>query len=277
MKDWVKKVAPAVMQRTLPLWLRMRLVVWTGRRGFRWHFPLPTDLLRELADSEPNAFHRFLWSNHLAYAAGYELSRFGSEKLEPSRRMLLDDMQQYLRTQGVAPECEVNSVFDAGCSLGHVLRFAETEVFCSATRLRGVDVDRYAVEAGSAYLKEAGSRIELITGDVGQIERYMAGEKLDVVLCCGVLMYFDQAMAARVVKALLTRTKVIAGFICLAHPEKDNGTLASSAIRPLDCGFIHNIDAMVQCAGGRVVSRRWIPRPLVAETSPPYMILAKPQ
>ena len=125
-KDRVKKLAPAVMQRTLPLWLRMRLVVWTGRRGFRWHFPLPMDLLRELAESEPNAFHRFLWSNHLAYAAGYELSRFGSEKLEPSRRILLDDIQQYLRTRGIAPEADVNSIFDAGCSVGHVLRFAET-------------------------------------------------------------------------------------------------------------------------------------------------------
>lgn len=276
-KDWVKKVAPIVLQRTLPLALRMRLVAWTGEYGFRWQFPLPMDLLRELAESQPNAFHRFLWSHHLAYAAGYELSRFGAERLEPSRRMLFEDIQQCLRSSGIAPEYDVKSVFDAGCSVGHVLRFAETNVFCSATRLRGVDVDRYAVETGSSYLRELGSRIELGTEDVAHSGNYPAGEAFDVVLCCGVLMYFDEATATRVVQALLSHTKLVAGFICLAHPEKDNATLASSTIRPVDHGFMHNLDAMVQCAGGRVVSRRWLPRPLVVGTSPPYIVVAEPR
>jgi hypothetical protein len=47
---------------------------------------------------------------------------------------------------------------------------------------------------------------------------------------------------------------VLAG---LAHPDQDNATLAASAVRERDGTFIHNLDAMVQDAGGRVVHRRW--------------------
>jgi hypothetical protein len=139
------RVVPSTLRVAVPLSLRMQIVKWARR----WHVPgnfwLSMELLRDFAESNPNEFHRFLWSHHLAYAGGYETSRFDARKPEPSRLWLFQAIQRHLRKRGIAPERDVQSVFDAGCSLGYVLRFAETQVFPAATRLRGVDVDRYAV------------------------------------------------------------------------------------------------------------------------------------
>jgi hypothetical protein len=46
-------------------------------------------MLDDLRRNDPDGLHRFLWSNHLAYAASYEIKRrFGVSKLNPSRRRL---------------------------------------------------------------------------------------------------------------------------------------------------------------------------------------------
>src|SRR5215813_1788513 len=136
-----KSLILAVLQRSLPLTMRMRIVCWAQGGSLRSRLFTPVDLLRDLADYDPNCLHRFLWSRHLTYAASYDVSRFGAEKLDVSRRMLFADIQEHLRGRSISPECDVASVFEAGCSLGYVLRYAETDVFPSATRLIGVDVD----------------------------------------------------------------------------------------------------------------------------------------
>ena len=43
----------------------------------------------------------------------------------------------------------------------------------------------------------------------------------------------------------------------LAHPDTDNARLAASVPRERDRSLIHNLDAMVRAAGGRVLARRW--------------------
>ena len=79
-----------------------------------------------------------------------------------------------IESANLEPERDVESVFDVGCSLGYVLRHVETEVFPSAACLRGVDVDRYAVETGNNYLRSLGSKIELVAGDVSDSMRSWA-------------------------------------------------------------------------------------------------------
>src|SRR5215475_4530053 len=138
----------ALMRHSVPLAARMQIARWACHRSlFSRLFP-PLELLRDLADCDPIRCHRFLWSHHLAYAESYEVSRFGNEMLEISRRMLFADIQEHLRARAIVPETEVRSVFEAGCSLGYLLRYAETTVFPSATRLFGVDVDQYAIGKG---------------------------------------------------------------------------------------------------------------------------------
>ena len=270
------KVVPATLRLALPLSSRKRIVNWTRQRGLPGNFFLSMELLRDFAESNPNEFHRFLWSHHLAYAGGYETSRFEAGELEPSRRLLFQDIQEHLRKRDVVPERDVESVFDAGCSLGYVLRFAETQAFPEAMRLHGVDVDRYAVSAGATYLRGLGSKIELAAGDATDLERVMGQQNYDVVLCCGVLMYFDEPTAADIVKTLLRHTRLALGLICLAHPTTNNSELASSAIRPRDRGFIHNLDAMIRDAGGRVVCRRSMGNENLEGYSPPYLVIAEP-
>jgi hypothetical protein len=128
-----KRLILAVLRRSLPLATRMRIVCWAQQGSLRSRLFTPVDLLRDLARSDPNCLHRFLWSHHLTYAASYEVSRFGPERLEVSRRMLFADIQEHLRRRSIAPECNVASVLEAGCSLGYVLRYAETNVFPGAT------------------------------------------------------------------------------------------------------------------------------------------------
>jgi len=255
----------------------MRIVCWAQRGSLRSRLFNPVDLLGDLAGSDPNRLHRFLWSNHLTYAASYEVSRFGSERLEVSRRMLLRDIEEHLRERSISPACDVASVFEAGCSLGYVLRYAETNVFPAAARFIGVDVDKYAIEEGSACLRGMRSKVRLITGEVTDLDHIIPNEQYDVVLCCGVLLYFDEPTAAQIVKTLLRHTRLVLGLISLAHPVKDNGSLEHSEVRPTDHGFIHNLDAMICAAGGKLVSRRWMPQPPSADVSPPYFALAEPR
>src|SRR5258708_5641849 len=146
MKRFFKRVV-ATLCSPLPLPLRMRIADWARRRGLPGNFSVSMALLSDFAESQPNEFHRFLWSHHLAYASSYETARFKARELEPSRLLLFQDIQGHLRKCGMAPERDVDSVFDVGCSVGDVLRYAETQAFPAATRLCGVDVDRKAVES----------------------------------------------------------------------------------------------------------------------------------
>jgi SAM-dependent methyltransferase len=278
-KRWIRLLirgVSAALGRVLPLPLRLRIVKWTGRRGLPGNFFVSMVLLSDFAASRPNEFHRFLWSHHLAYAKSYETSRFVAPKLEFSRVLLFREIQDHLRKRGLTPERDVQSVFDVGCSVGNVLRYAETQVFPAATRLRGVDVDRHAIDVGAAYLRDVSSKIELAACDATDLERAMGKQNYDLVLCCGVLLYFDQPTAADIVKTLLRHTRLALGLIGLAHPSMDNSILTCSVVRPRDHAFIHNLDAMIRNAGGRVICQRWMAHENKNINSPPYIVLAEP-
>ena len=266
-----------LLRHLLPLGARMQIARRAGQSSLLSRLFPALGLLRDLADDDPNRFHRFLWSHHLAYAETYEVSRFGPEKLDISRRMLFADIHEHLRKRAIAPERDVRSVFEAGCSLGYLLRYAETTGFPSATRLFGIDVDEYAIDRGRSYLRAVQSKVQIATGQASDLEAVLTDQKYDVVLCCGVLLYFDEPTAARIVKALLRHTGMVLGLISLAHSGTHNRRLKHSEIRPSDRGFIHNLDAMIRSANGKLVEQRWMPLPLSEGTSAPYLVLAEPQ
>lgn len=268
----------------LPLSARKRIVTHIAHNALLARSFLCMELLGDLYEKDPTEFHGFLWMNHArgrSYGKTYEISnRFGDGKLRSSRRELLMLLQEWLREHNMEPTRDVDSVFDVGCSLGYVLRFLETQVFTAASCLRGADVDRYAIEAGNAYLHSLGSRVELVAGNVNDLDILMGQRNYDVVLCCGVLMYLDEAAATRAVRTMLRYARVLLGLITVAHPLVDNARLSRSYVRPEDLGFVHNVDRMVAEAGGHVVYRKWHgPSEAVsyARTPPPLFILARPE
>jgi SAM-dependent methyltransferase len=247
------------LRQAVPLGIRRRLAAAHGRR--RWlpaRYRGAMALLADFAERDPNGFHRFLWSRHLAYADTYEIARrYGPENLHPSRLMFFADLERVLRNRGVEPSTGVASVFEVGCSLGYLLRHAETRVFPAARRLEGNDIDAYAVDEGRRHLAGLGSRVRLHVADMAQLGELLRGQRFDVVFCAGVLMYVDEPEAGRVVGALLRHSGLVTAFAGLAHPQRDNAELGAPAVRPRDGAFIHNIDRLVEHAGGTVVYRRW--------------------
>ena len=277
-----KIVIGVALLHPLPLSARKWVVVRLGRRNFIGQSFLSFELLRDFATGDPMGFHQFLWAHHVggqAYGKTYEIARrFGDENLRTSRRELFEFLRAHLMERGIAPERDVQSVLDVGCSLGYVLHFLGTQVLPAATCLRGVDVDRYAIEAGKAYLRRLGSKIELVAGDIASLDSVLGEWKYDVVVCCGVLMYLDEGAAAGALKAMLAHTKGLLAVISLADPQEDNAQLARSYARAEDLGFIHNVDEMIRKAGGYVVFRKWTgPEEARRYTrNPPLFTLAHP-
>lgn len=286
MKQFILKAIGQTLSYVLPLSIRKQIVIWLGRRRVPNRYRLSFLLLQDFAQRDPDGFHQFLWSNHLGHAGSYEVAqRFGESNLEPSRRILFEEICSALQAQGISPDRDVRSVFDAGCSLGHVLRFAETTIFPNSTRLRGVDVDSYAVQTGSAHLEQIGSRAKLICSDLSQLAHVMQNEAYDVVLCFGVLMYLNRAAAAEVVKELLQHTRMVLALSTWPHPVLDNRLLAESvrasdvvtnAVDIMDGVLIHNLDAMVSEAGGHIVRRHWTGATVIEGDKPMYYVLAEP-
>jgi SAM-dependent methyltransferase len=169
----------------------------------------------------------------------------------------------------------VKSAFEVGCSLGYLLRHLETGLFASAATLEGNDIDGYAIEAGSRKLQALGSRVRLHHADMANLDGVFGGRRFDVMFAAGVLMYLREPAAAEVVRAMLQHTARLAVFAGLAHPDADNRSLESSALRDRDGTWVHNIDAMVERAGGRVVARRWGGGDLV-DGNTIYFVLAEP-
>jgi hypothetical protein len=102
------------------------------------------------------------------------------------------------------------------------------------------------------------------------------GDRYDIVLCAGVLMYLDEAKATKLVRVMLEHTGLMAAFAGLADPNVDNAELQASSVRKEDLTFIHNIDAMVAAAGGRVIQRRW-DGPRMVDGNTIYFVFAEPQ
>lgn len=264
-----------VLRPALPLERRKRLVISAARRGLPGRTFLGVELLRDLAQDDPVGFHHFLWANHLVYAETYELARFEAGALEADRRLLFELLQAELCRQGLDPAADVRSVLDAGCSLGYVLRHAETSVFQSAESLTGIDIDAHAVAVGGAHLRLIGSRVELITAGMEELDDVLRGRRFDVVMSCGALMYLDRAHAARAVASMLRHAHRAVGLIDRAHPTQDNATLAHSTVRVLDETLIHNLDGMVRAAGGTVTERLWRPT-RSADDRGVYLVVAVP-
>jgi SAM-dependent methyltransferase len=241
-----------LFRSVVPLPARKRLAVWLGTRGpVSERYGIVFALLRDWAGRNPSAFHRFLWSHHLAYAESYEPGRrFGPEQVHPTRHLLFADLTRVLRERGAR---DVRSVLEVGCSLGYLLRHIETEVFPGADRLDGIDIDGYAIRAGEEFLQREGSRVRLAVADVASLAEREPSTRYDVTLCAGVLLYLPEPEATRVVAGVLAATNGLAAFAGLAHPDRDNAQLEHSAIRERDGTFIHDVEKMVRAAGGEVV------------------------
>ena len=259
----------------VPLSVRQRIARWLGRQA--WLAPRHwwvTELLRDQAERDPDAYHRFLWTHHLGYAETYEVPRrFGAANIHQTRHLLFADLRAHLRGRGVDPR-DIRSVFEVGCSMGYLLRFIETDVFPGAHTLAGIDIDRYAIRAGSDWLATQGSKVRVAAGDMADLDQVLGAQRFDVLLCAGVLMYLNRAAAADVVRAMLRHAGRVVALAGLAHPERDNGELEESDVRRRDGTFIHNFDAMVRQGGGRVVARRW-EGPRVVDGNTIYFVLAE--
>src|SRR5258705_13827524 len=115
--QWGVRHAAKVIGRTLPLSVRKIIVRSRACRKAKAVPWFAIGMLDDLRRKDPDTLHRFLWSNHLAYAATYEISRrFGPSNLNGSRRILFDEMRSYLLSHGFDPGKRVRSVFEIGCS-----------------------------------------------------------------------------------------------------------------------------------------------------------------
>jgi len=266
------------LRRLLPLAARRSMVGWLARHGsVPYRDRLVFELVRDYAERDPSGCHRFLWAHHLAYAASYSVEhRFGAGQINETRHLLFADLRRALMERGIEPETDVRSVFEVGASLGYLLRHLETGLFRNATTLEGIDIDRQAIEQGSAHLSAIGSKVQLRVADVLQLDTVLGSRKADVFLCAGVLLYLGDADARELVRSILDHTSMLAAFAGLAHPAQDNASLASSAVRERDATRIHNIDAMVRDAGGDVVWRRW-EGPRIVDGNTIYFVFATPQ
>ncbi len=256
----VKSAAKGAIRSMLPLSARKRLCVLISRMKWikegRRHW-WSTELLRDFAERDINGYHKFLWANHLSYAATYEPSlRFGEENMRESRRLFFSDLQGLLESMGIDPSREIGSVFELGCSLGYQLRHIETSLFPNASIIEGLDIDRYAIESGREHLSASGSKVELYCSDMESFEDVTGAKVYDIIICSGVLMYLSEEPAARLVRRMLKHTGKVLAFSGLAH-RADNSGLKGSVVRERDGTFVHNIDGMVKSAGGRILQRRW--------------------
>ncbi len=240
--------------------MRKRVAIWMHRQS--WIDPdrrswWSLELIRDFAEKDVNAYHKFLWAHHLGYAAPYEVvARFGAENMRPSRQLFFGELRRCLEAHGL-PGTKIRSILEVGCSLGYQLRYLETDLFPGATVLDGIDIDRYAVQSGQEHLAAIGSRISLSCGDVQQLDTLLEDRSYDLVVCTGVLMYLRQAEASAMVRTMLSHSRVMVAMAGLAHAVRDNAVLDESEVRERDHTFVHNFDAMVKSAGGSVLARRW--------------------
>ena len=261
--------------RALPLSARQRLVAFVGRQKLPTplRFEFAMGMLTDLRRRDPVALHRFLWSNHLAYAASYEVPhRFGAAKINPTRHVLFDGITAHLRSNGVEPGTDIRSVLELGCAQGYLLRHLETSLFRSARTLHGLDLDAHAIKTGSDHLDSLGSKVRLFAADMESAEHIIGSETYDVVLCCGVLMYVNESIAEKVVRLMFARAARLVGLVCLAPPE---GERRVHRVRASDGAFIHDMDPLIRKAGGNVLSSRWIGTS-VSGSSPSHVIVAEP-
>lgn len=248
----LRRAARNLVYAGLPLAWRRKIAGLACQWG-AIHWPL--GLIGDLAQRDPAEFHAFLWRHHIASARTFASAR-SLEDLVPSRSLLMEDIRAALRAQTLA----VDSVLDAGCSSGFLLRHFERELAPAPQILFGFDLDITALSEGQARLAARGSRCRLFKADLRQPPDTSAWMStlagFDLVVCAGVLRYFPQTEAQMAVHWLLRQTR---GLLVLTGPasrDRDNGELTASQPLP-HASFAHNFDAMIAQAGGRTVFRRW--------------------
>ncbi len=256
-----------IVRLLLPLEIRKRLAIWVNRQiwlGDNRRSWWAQELIRDFIKKDINDYHKFLWANHLTYASSYEVEqRFGEENMKESRRMFFFDFNSLLTKKGFLVNGNVKSIFEVGCSLGYQLRYLETNLFTGATVFEGIDIDRYAIQKGTEFLKSIGSKVRLKHADMEEFDAIINKRNFDIIICTGVLMYLNEKSATRLVNKMLKHSNVLLAISDLAHPENDNSQLPHSDNRDNDMTFIHNIDSMVKEAGGKVIARRWEGRKLI--------------
>jgi SAM-dependent methyltransferase len=244
----------------VPLSLRMRLAVWLNRQRWLGRDYVAVGLVRDLGLQNPKAFHKFLWAHHfMGYARWYDSEKelFAPEQMQPSRSMFFNDLAAALREMDLPPS-NVRSILEVGCSLGYLLRYLETEMFPDCQDIVGIDIDAVAVGKGKEHLKQVGSKVALAQGDMEDLDRILGSRKFDLVYAAGVLSYLDEGDAARMVSILLRRANKVLALAGLACADRNNNRLERSEVSPDHEGqWVHNFEAMVSAAGGRVVKTRW--------------------
>jgi len=255
----VKQFAKRMIRAILPLPFRKRLALWL--HGQEWLVARSwwtLELIEDWAKSDPDAYHRFVWSHHMGYAVSYEIAqRFGQENIHPSRKLLCQELLSYLALQNNMTSEGIRSVFEVGCSMGYLLRYLEEDIFPAASVFEGIDIDRYAIEAGSRHLESMRSIVRISCTDMVELNAFMQDRTYDLTIAPGVLMYLTENAATDVVRAMLRHTIKLMVVAGLAHPDTDNGNLKKSVIRQSDGAFIHNLDRIVETSGATVVYRRW--------------------
>ncbi|HEV1997625.1 MAG TPA: class I SAM-dependent methyltransferase [Candidatus Dormibacteraeota bacterium] len=201
--------------------------------------------LRDLADRDNDEFNRFLWSNHLGPAAGFDASWRFEPGAEPSRRAFFTELERQLHALGVDPSHDVGSVLEVGSSLGINLRHLEQGLFSSADTLEGIDIDTDAVRQGSEYLSKLRSRVRLREGDMGRLDDVLQDQRFDIVICTGVLMYATASTAEQVINAMIRHSRHL---LAISEPWDPSGPHVRE-----DGAHFHDIEALVREAGGRVV------------------------
>lgn len=268
--------AAGLLRWLLPLKVRKAIVIRLGRQKLPWGSDFSIGILGDLRRRDPETLHRFLWSNHLAYAARYEVQhKFAPEQINPTRRILFRQILEYNKARALDPQEQIGSVFDVGCSLGYLLRHLEVNVFPSAWALTGVDIDRYAVQAGMAHLQSVKSKVRLFEADLTKAGDLMQQQQYDLVLCCGVLMYVNEDTARSALQAIFTHCRRLVGLICLAGDDRRRRE-AAAGVRASDGAYAHDMHRMIREAGGTLVSATWVDT-ATSGSSPSHVILAEPK
>ncbi len=255
------RAGKALVRKALPLKIRKRVAIKINKQKWlRGSGHLALGLVRDLSASNPKAFHKFLWENHIAgYAEWYDDSRslFDFSKMEPSRVEFFNDLKSVIKDMGLAT-ADFRSALDVGCSQGYLLRYIETELFPGAQDLAGIDIDAKAVEKGAAHLKNLASKVRLVSGDMESIGKLFGDGKFDLVFAAGVLSYLNEADAQKVVNEMMQRTGKLVALVGIANKDADNNTLESSKLSPDHTQqWIHNFETLIKKAGGSVVFSRW--------------------
>jgi SAM-dependent methyltransferase len=252
-KSFIRSLVPLFIRKKLAICVNRQDWIASSSRGW-WAQQLVVDY----ATNDINGYHKFLWKNHLSYAETYEVARrYGYSNFNETRKQFFTELPDRMKGIGINIKKDIESVFEVGCSSGYLLRHMETDVFPSANCIRGNDIDKYSVNEGNKCLDNMGSCIELYYSDMEHLDQLLGKDQYDFTLAAGVLLYLDQAAATRLIKIMLNYTRKMMAITALANPDEDNFKLDKSVPRKRDHTWIHNVDAMIEQAGGKVVSRRW--------------------